>query len=79
MKDWMLAVGVLCLVIVDLIILITYISIEGTGGIRLILNKENPSRIEKVSLVKACSYNISLVPSPLAKKGTGYEASIMYE
>ncbi len=53
MKDWMLGVGVLGLVILDLIILAVYTGIEGTSGLSvdLILNRENPGRIESVSFM----------------------------
>ena len=47
-QDWMLALGVLLLVVIDLIILITYTAVEGARGnlsAQRVPNRENPQDI----------------------------------
>ena len=47
-KDWMLALGVLLLVVIDLIVLITYTAVEGARGnlsTQRVTNRENPEDI----------------------------------
>ena len=50
-SNWMLAVGVLLLVVIDLIILITYTAVEGARGnlsALRVLNRENPEDVSGV-------------------------------
>ena len=57
-KDWMLALGVLFLVVIDVVILLVYTAVEGsktelaesTGlAAKRVVNSENPDDIEGVS------------------------------
>ena len=51
-KDWMLALGVLLLVVIDLIVLITYTAVEGARGnlsAKRVPNRENPEDMVGVS------------------------------
>ena len=58
-KDWMLALGVLLLVVIDLIVLITYTAVEGARGnlsAQRVTNRENPEDIIGV----LCNYLFTL-------------------
>ena len=58
-KDWMLALAVLLLCVVDLIILVVYTAVEGARGnleAKRVINKENPMEIRGVSLILELSF-----------------------
>ena len=51
LKDWHLALGVLTLVLIDIAILLVYMSVEGAQGKHTatrVGNRENPSDVEGV-------------------------------
>ena len=60
-KDWMLALGVLFLVVIDVVILLVYTIVEGSkvyppdgrNGLaaRLVVNQETPQTVEGVSVL----------------------------
>ena len=58
-KDWMLALAVLLLCVVDLIILVVYTAVEGATGnleAKRVINTENPMEVRGVSLILELSF-----------------------
>ena len=71
-KDWMLALGVLLLVVIDLIVLITYTAVEGARGnlsAKRVPNRENPEDMVGVSTCIHVRYIIIYIhvvmPNPI--------------